>query len=99
MAPRITLLFCIFYFITQTNFGQTNDDFIFGFQLRPIVPNGYLKADKLQVSSDKLTYSAYIKPSLSFGAILRKPLGKFWNLETGINLIRRNYRMNFNLQD
>ncbi|MFM7722057.1 MAG: hypothetical protein ACKO7C_03530, partial [Bacteroidota bacterium] len=100
MALRIpfllaTILLCSISEISS----QTKDDFLFGFQLRPIVPNGYLKADQLQASSENLTYTAFIRPSLSFGAIIRKPIGSFWNLETGINFIRRNYNLNFNLTD
>jgi len=100
MAPRIILILIILTVgLIPSIFSQKKDDFLFGFQLRPIVPNGYLKTDQLQATSDKLTYTAYIKPSLSFGAIIRKPLGSFWNIETGINFIRRNYNLNFKLTD
>jgi len=100
MALRIPFLLATFWLCSITEMSsQKKDDFLFGFQLRPIIPNGYLKADQLQANSEYLTYTAYIQPSLSFGAIIRKPIGPFWNLETGINFVRRNYRLNFSLTD
>jgi hypothetical protein len=100
MALRIHIIsFLFLLFFISKSFSQKKDDFLFGFQLRPLVPNGYLKTSQLQVSSENLTYTAYIRPSLSFGAIIRKPIGPFWNIETGINFVRRNYRLNFNLSD
>lgn len=82
-------------------FGQNSaaNEFKFGFQLRPIVPNAYLNTAIETASSPNFTYSAKSNVGISFGSIIRKPLGKFWNLETGLNFVKRSYTLNFNLND
>ena len=93
----------IFYlaFLSGNVFGQkTNaNEFLFGFQLRPIIPNAYLNTAIETATSPNFSYSAKSNVGISFGAIIRKPLGKFWNLETGLNFVKRSYSLNFDLND
>lgn len=82
-------------------FGQksTENEFLFGFQLRPIVPNAYLNTALETASLPNFTYSATPNVGISFGSIIRKPIGKFWNLETGLNFVKRSYTLSFELND
>ncbi len=88
-------------FLSGKIFGQnsTANEFKFGFQLRPIIPNAYLNTAIETASSQNFIYSANSNVGISFGAIIRKPIGKFWNLETGLNFVKRSYSLNFELND
>jgi len=87
--------------VSGSLFGQkTNaNEFLFGFQLRPIIPNAYLNTAIETANSPNFSYSAKSNVGISFGSIIRKPLGKFWNLETGLNFVKRSYSLNFHLSD
>ena len=91
----------IITFLSGKIFGQNPsvNEFRFGFQLRPIIPNAYLNTDIEAASLPNFTYSAKSNVGISFGAIIRKPLGKFWNLETGLNFVKRSYTLGFDLND
>jgi hypothetical protein len=93
--------FLLVLFISVHSLGQKApaNDFLFGFQLRPIVPNSYLNTDLETISIPNFSYSAKSNVGFSFGSIIRKPIGKFWNLETGLNYVKRSYSLNFALND
>jgi len=97
---KIIFLFC-FVVLSGKTFGQNSaaNEFRFGFQLRPIIPNAYLNTDIETATSPNFLYSAKSNVGISFGAIIRKPLGKFWNLETGLNYVKRSYSLQFDLND
>jgi hypothetical protein len=91
----------LLFILSGKAFGQnsTANEFKFGFQLRPIIPNAYLNTDIETANSPNFTYSAKSNVGISFGAIIRKPIGKFWNIETGLNFVKRSYSLNFELND
>jgi hypothetical protein len=93
--------FIFLLFLSGNVFGQkpNANEFLFGFQLRPIVPNAYLNTDIESASLPNFTYTATSNVGMSFGSIIRKPIGKFWNLETGLNYVKRSYSLGFNLND
>ncbi len=97
---KIIFFLCLI-FLSGKTFGQNSaaNEFKFGFQLRPIIPNAYLNTDVETATSPNFSYSAKSNVGISFGAIIRKPLGKFWNLETGLNFVKRSYSLNFDLND
>ena len=97
---KLIFSLCLF-FLSGKTFGQNSaaNEFKFGFQLRPIIPNAYLNTDIETATSPNFSYSAKSNVGISFGAIIRKPLGKFWNLETGLNFVKRSYSLNFDLND
>jgi hypothetical protein len=97
---KIIFLICLIVLSGKT-FGQNSaaNEFRFGFQLRPIVPNAYLNTDIESASLPNFSYSAKSNLGISFGSIIRKPIGKFWNLETGLNYVKRSYTLNFDLND
>jgi hypothetical protein len=97
---KIIFLFSLVVLSGKT-FGQNSsaNEFRFGFQLRPIIPNAYLNTDIETASLPNFAYSAKSNVGISFGSIIRKPLGKFWNLETGLNFVKRSYSLKFDLTD
>lgn len=100
LFKKITFFLWVFA-LSENAIGQSNsaNDFRFGFQLRPIIPNAYLNTSIESVSLPNFNYSAKSNVGMSFGSILRKPVGKFWNIETGLNFVKRSYTLNFNLND
>ncbi len=97
---KIIFILCLI-FLAGKIFGQnsTANEFKFGFQLRPIIPNAYLNTAIETATSSNFSYSAKSNVGISFGSIIRKPLGKFWNIETGLNFVKRSYSLNFDLND
>ena len=67
----------------------------FGIQLKPLVPNSYFNFSSESVLSDDGVLEATWepKPSLCFGMVIRHGFTDFFSVETGINLIRRNYEV------
>jgi Outer membrane protein beta-barrel domain len=100
MDYRIRLFFFIFGFTLAYSGAQAQYDvpnnWIFGVQLRPTFPNAYLKTEGFSASTDNYSVKSSTQTGISFGAVLRKPIGKFWNIETGLNFTRRNYQFDFN---
>lgn len=65
----------------------------FGIQLRPIVPNKFVGFESVGGESDGFSSLWVPRPSMSFGMVIRWGLTKSISIESGINLLRRNYRM------
>jgi len=67
----------------------------FGIQVKPLVPNSYFNFSTETVLSDNevLEASWEPRPSLCFGMVIRHGFTDFFSVETGINLVRRNYEV------
>lgn len=67
----------------------------FGIQVKPLVPNSYFNfSGEQQTSPDGSLVSTWNpRPSLNFGMTIRMGFTKALSLETGINLLRRNYEV------
>ena len=65
----------------------------FGIQVKPLIPNSYFNfSDETKTSVDGSLSSNWApRASLNFGMVIRKGLSKAISVETGINLVRRNY--------
>lgn len=71
----------------------------FGIQAKPIIPLGFFNTGKQSASSNGIDFSLTPKTGLGFGMVIRKGFTKSLSLETGINLIRRNYDLTINDAD
>ena len=96
-VKRIILVAISFFAmqIAEAQYAVPNN-WIFGVQLRPTFPNAYLKTEGVTATAENYLVQSSTQPGISFGAVLRKPIGKFWNIETGLNFTRRNYQFDFN---
>jgi hypothetical protein len=65
----------------------------FGFQYKPILPIEFFSVKTLALTNTD--FSATISPQLghNFGAIIRWGLSKSISLETGVNYVKRNFKM------
>lgn len=64
-----------------------------GFQLKPLIPNKFFNFEAAEgaSNSDELNAVWIPKVSLNFGMVVRFGFTDMFSLETGINLVRRNF--------
>jgi len=63
----------------------------FGIQLKPIIPLGFIDGGVQEKKVANINFELEPKFGLAFGMVIRKGLTKNLSLESGINLVRRNY--------
>lgn len=68
----------------------------FGIQLKPIIPLQLLDAGTQIKSQNNIEYINDPKLGMSFGMVIRMGFTKSLSLETGINMLRRNYDLTIN---
>lgn len=74
-------------------FGQ--DGLRFGISARPILPLDWLDTGPETLSENNLTVTMSPRLGFNFGMFLQQPLSRQIALETGINLVRRNFKSSF----
>lgn len=94
MTKRLLLLFSL---LVSFAYAQESD-FLFGIQIKPIIPNAYFNASNVSQdfnSSDSILYSFNLKPRLgqSIGMNIRKNITNVISFETGINFVQRRYKL------
>lgn len=93
------LLFLILVIISSLGYTQNNET-IFGIQYKPIVPNRFIGEYKRNFdnlpSFKSSTQQIY---GHSFGMIVRHNFNEKLALETGINFTRRNFKLDFSVED
>lgn len=63
----------------------------FGIQFKPIVPLSFVDGGVQEKNQSAINFEIEPKVGLAFGMVIRKGLTKNFSLETGINLLRRNF--------
>jgi hypothetical protein len=71
----------------------------FGLQYKPIVPNRFIGMYRQEFNEAQLISSVNQKIGHCFGGVVRHGLTKNISLETGINLTRRNFGLDFSIPD
>lgn len=71
----------------------------FGLQFKPLIPGDFLGKSTVELSQDELYAKFSQKYGYSFGASVRIGLTKLISLETGINMVQRNYDIDFAVAD
>jgi hypothetical protein len=71
----------------------------FGFQFKPIIPANFLGNVENKLINENFTTNISQKYGYSFGASVRISISKSINIETGMNLINRNFNVNFSYPD
>lgn len=88
-------LYIILASLSLNGFGQEKMN-AFGIQLKPIIPLQLLDAGKQIESKNNIEYINNPKLGMSFGMVIRVGFTKSLSLETGINMLRRNYDLTIN---
>ena len=88
-------LYLLLIFFSSESFSQEKLN-AFGIQLKPIIPLQLLDAGKQTKTQNNIEYINDPKLGMSFGMVIRMGFTKSLSLETGINLLRRNYDLIIN---
>lgn len=67
----------------------------FGIQFKPMVPSAFFETGPVSFNTDELKMTLTPRFGVNFGCIVRKGLTPTWSFETGINLVQRNYDIQF----
>jgi hypothetical protein len=67
-----------------------------GVQFKPMITSKFFGTTAESVQNGDLNLDFNPKFGINFGMIIRKGLTKNWSFETGINLVQRNYSIQFN---
>ena len=89
MTKRFILLFCTLFSVVQAQ-EKLN---VFGLQFKPIVPASYFDAASISDNQDGYWLTLSPRYSYSTGMVIRYGLSKTFSIESGLNLIQRNYRL------
>lgn len=90
-----TYLIFLFVFSGFCQEGVTT----FGFQYKPIIPNRFIGTHIEDFSAQQMQATLKQKFGHSFGGVIRTGLNKTISLETGINLVYRNFNLDFSIPD
>lgn len=71
----------------------------FGLQFKPLVPGDFLSKSKITVFDSTFRGDFTQQPGYSFGAVVRVGITKLISIETGINQVKRSYKVDFALPD
>ena len=66
----------------------------FGVQVKPIVPSKFFNSGAQTISQEYLTVDMTPKLGWNLGMLMRMGFTDMFSLETGINVVRRNYNLN-----
>lgn len=105
MKIRTVIISCLFLlgiiFPGHAQRSKKRDKFpsYFGFQYKPLFAGDFLGTSTTNLSEG--TFSATVKQKFgySFGASVRVALTRYISLETGFNLVQRNYNIAYDLPD
>lgn len=71
----------------------------FGIQIRPIIPSKFFNSGTVNVSQNALEMEVDPNIGYNFGMVIRHGFTKFFSVETGINIVRRNYALSLTQTD
>ncbi|MBU0764123.1 MAG: hypothetical protein KJ607_04735 [Bacteroidetes bacterium] len=93
----IVFLFILFLVPGKSPAQRTKPDkenrTVFGIQISPILPNSLIEKNKVLLDFDTTVYEFVQRPGILFGMEVRHDFTKWLALQTGINLLKRNYRL------
>ena len=84
----------IFLFFSLLSVAHAQEKLsVFGLQFKPIVPASYFDAANINDSQDGYQLNLSPRYSYSTGMVIRYGLSKTLSVESGLNLIQRNYKL------
>jgi hypothetical protein len=64
-----------------------------GIQFKPMVPSSFFNTGPETTSGDDLELTFTPRFGMSLGMVVRRGLSRNWSLETGINMVQRNFKV------
>lgn len=98
MKGKIIFILLLFAFSVNAQ-NRVNPPSYFGIQLKPLIPGDFLSQSVISASDSGFVGTFSQQRGFSFGGIVRVGLTKLISVETGINQVKRNYSIDFSLQD
>ncbi len=68
----------------------------FGIQVKPIIPSKFFDSGSETVTSDFVDFTFQPQLGINFGMVVRKGFTNMFSLEVGLNMVRRNYLLEYN---
>ena len=97
---RVFLLLVLCISLTGLSQSFNNSSTLsFGFQYKPIIPANIFGSGKFTIENGPLIGTIAPKFGHSFGAVVRAQFTKLIALETGINYVKRNYNLTWDIAD
>lgn len=98
---KLIFRYFLFLFICSSSFLMVAQEKIttFGIQFKPIIPISFVDGGVQEKSQSGINFKLEPKFGLAFGMVIRKGFTKNISLETGINLLRRNFDVAINDAD
>ena len=90
------LLYSLLLLLVGFNANAQERVTTFGFQLKPIIPIQFFDAGTQEQTVNNIEYINTPKLGMSFGMVIRMGFTKSLSLETGINVLRRNFDLTIN---
>lgn len=97
MKIKALIFFAAFLFWGNLILAQKSQTTL-GIQLRPMIPSKFFGTGPAYQNSDSISATLYNHLGWNAGVVLRQGLNKMWSIETGISMVQRNYKMNFESQ-
>ncbi|MEY2938841.1 MAG: hypothetical protein RL062_1430 [Bacteroidota bacterium] len=97
MKNKTIILFLLILFFGDVASAQKSQTTL-GIQLRPMVPSKFFGTGPAYQNSDSISATLYNHLGWNAGVVLRQGLNKMWSIETGISMVQRNYKMDFESQ-
>lgn len=85
----------MFFLTSVSSFGQ-EDVVTFGFQLKPMIPNSFVDFGPVTETNEDFITTWTPKLGASFGMVVRYGFTNNFSMESGINMVRRNYEVDNN---
>ncbi len=89
MKKQLTYFFFLLVFLSSVKAQERVTTF--GIQFKPIIPLQFFDAGKQEQTLNGIEYINNPKMGFAFGMVIRKGLTKSLSLETGINVLKRNF--------
>lgn len=94
-----TLLYRFLFLVLIVHFSQSGvaqmNVTTFGLQIKPMVPSKFFGSGPDSASVENLSIGFTPKFGLNLGMVIRRGLTKSWSFETGINMVQRNYELEY----
>jgi hypothetical protein len=110
LSTRWILTICALLLLSFSSFGQFNPyakqkkkrnqvPSYFGLQAKPIIPVRIFGAGPVTLTNDMLEATVTPLWGYSFGGVVRAGISKRFAIETGLNIVQRNYRTDYFVPD
>lgn len=99
MKRWLVVFICLFSFAVFSQSETKTSTLSFGFQYKPIIPANIFGSGKFTMDDGPFRGTVAPKFGHSFGGIIRVQFTKLIALETGINYVRRDFNLNWDVPD